>query len=317
MVPDSTWGHEFKDNLIPIDNYIKAIWDSIAEMGRVPLLPQEIDSGYYTSEELGALGEQYIACLFEKLGIKKLPADRKNPSPDFQINLNSRKYLLETKIVRHIHKRIEQVLYELGRRENRLSLYARLERLVTKYKINLSPSRVHFLDERKLKNKIRKILRNLRFPITRRVTKKLVCPLRDYTLTIIPDRLEGEIIWPPENGVSLGSIISRKRRQIGNSDFLFVIVVGKTSKDEIKDLIYPGYNSRNRKILDSIWDLEYKTSEGKSAKIKYRLKAVFFLLPYNKKCLIARPPSVRISSGIRFIGEYLNRFGYRSNIITP
>ena len=310
----SSWG---QDNLIPIDNYIRAVWDSIAEMGRVPILPQEAESGYYTSDELGALGEQYVACLLEGLGIKKMLPDRKNPSPDFKISIGHRRYLLETKIVRHIHKRVHQILYELGRRENRQSLYAKLGRLVTECKISLSPPQVHFLDERKLKNKIRRFLSGVRFPVTRPLLRKLVCPLRDYTLRIIPGRPDKEIIWPPENGISLGAILLRKRRQIGSSDFLFVTVVGKTNRREVRDLLYPGYNPRNRKILNSIWELEYESNGKKKLKIGRRLKAIFFLLPVNKKCLIAYPPFKRKSEKIRFLEDYLRKAGYKPILLFP
>lgn len=312
MILTTSWG---QDNLIPIDNYIRAVWDSLAEMGRVPILPQGAESGYYTSDELGALGEQYVACLLEGLGIKKILPDRKNPSPDFRINIGQRRYLLETKIVRHIHKNVYQILYELGRRENRQSLYAKLERLVAKCRISLSPPQAHFLDERKLKNKIRRFLSGVRFPITGPLAKKFVCPLRDYTLRIIPGSPDKELIWPPENGVSLGAILLRKRRQIGSSDFLFVTVVGKTSRREVRDLLYPGYNPRNRKILKSIWDLGYESNGEKKLKIGRKLKAIFFLLPANKKCLIAYPPFKKESRTIHFLEDYLKKTGYKPTIL--
>ncbi len=318
MFSDISRGYNFRENLIPIDNHIKALWDAISEMGRVPILPQLAESGYYTSEELGRLGEQYIFCLFENQGIRKNPADRRKPSPDFRIKIDDHSYLLETKIVRYIHKTIYQILYELGRREKRYSLYTKLEQLVTDYVITLSPEFVHFLDERKLKNKIRKrLLPRLRFPITTVVSQKFECPFQDYTITIKPQPPQKPVLWPPENGVSLGSIISRKRRQIGSSDFLFVILVGKTSKRRIQDLLYPGYTHPERKVVKSIWDLEYESNSGTKRKIKNKLKAIFFLLPYFKKCFLACSPIKRYQTVILKLQNHVQKTGFKTQIIVP
>lgn len=292
------------ENLVAVDKNIKAIWDFISAAGEKPLPPTSPEGDFYTTEKLGELGEQYVQCIFKEANISRLSLRKKEPSPDFKIPINGKEFLLEVKIVRDLYKNVYQLLYELARREDRQPLYRKLESLVRNYEIKLSPSQIHYQDEQKLKNKLRKFIGKIHLPFQDRISRSFECPLNSYLILISPSKFKlPSVVWPPEGTTTLGNIISRKRRQIGNSDILAVSLINDEIEESLlRDFFYSGGAEDN-----SIWNLKFKTEDESLTAIREKLKCILVISPLPRKIFIFSSPK-RFSDFGKQEYEYLKRY---------
>lgn len=71
-----------------IDEGINAMHEFIIKCGEEPIKPDTCDGKAYTSQKLGALGEQYVKCLLKETDIKKLPEKKIESAPDFEYLFN-------------------------------------------------------------------------------------------------------------------------------------------------------------------------------------------------------------------------------------
>lgn len=275
------------NNLIPIEDSVRAIWDFITYSGQKPIPPDASYPEAYSCDKLGSLGEQYVECIFKDTDIKRSSLSKKRPSPDFKICINGKEFLLETKIVKNLYQDIYQLLYEIVQWEKRYDIFKKVEALVRNCKLNYQPAKIRYQDKFKLKNKLRRIIKKINLPLDGKIEYKLKGRLRTYTLSLEPLKNKNQEIintieWPPGVTISLENIIFRKKRQIASSDILVIILLdNRISHTELLEFFYAQNNYDK-----SIWALKFRDEKGGLSTIDEKLKCIIVIYPVYKTCLI-------------------------------
>jgi hypothetical protein len=299
----------FANNLVYIDNSINSIQELIKNCGKDPILPDAENGEAYTNNKLGKLGEQYIECIFKKTGIVKLQKKGK-PYPDFEIFINEKNFLAEVKVISNLYKDINQLIMEIEKNVNDIDFSKKVVTLFENYIIGLYPFEVHRDHEKKFKEELEKILKNVNLSIKGKEKYFIKSNNKDYKLQF---SLRKHVIkggrfisgWSPDETTTIKNVISTHKKQIGISDILFIILLNQNiDRIDLLDFFYrqielsmslfvPGQsiNSFSPSIIQyqydkTIWDVRFEDEQGLLHTIDEKLKCIVVIYPSFKESLI-------------------------------
>jgi len=298
--------------------------------------PDACSGKAYTSNKFGDLAEQYIKCLFRETDITKL-AEGQKPSPDFKILINGKEFLLEVKAVSNLYKNLFQLLCEAVEEENNHTFSKKATFLFKNHNFGVTPAEIHREDEREFKEKLKEIIKEIQLPLHSKTDFQIKCKLKTYALSIsrTEDQVKGAHIvvgWLPEETNSLGNIVHNKRRQIGSSDILLVILLNKTiDQDDLLDFFYRpidlallSSDEISEKVSiptvtqyqyeQTIWGQKFKDEQGQLYTVDERLKCVIIIYPSSKTSLIF--PSIKHFENFSapeyfYLGKFLEGKGFK------
>ncbi len=306
----------FTNNIVYIDDSTKSMCRLIKKHGEVPIKPDTVcnDKRAYTNKGLGDLGEQYVKCLFNKVGITKLPTGQA-PSPDFEISLNRKKFLLEAKTVSNLYKSPFEVLYEITKEESHNKLFLnKLKNISKTCDLNISPLEIRREDAKEFKENITKIIKELNLPPNKK-EYNFKCRNKLYKISIMLKDEEFKGIYSiltgflPDETHTLNNVIGKKAKQIGKSDILVVVLLNTDiDQEDLLDFFYrplelilepipsPTKNAPFTTIMQyhynqTIWGHKFKDEKGSYHTIDEQLKCVIVIYPSTEICLIL--PSIK------------------------
>lgn len=294
-------------NLIPVDKEIKSMCDKIEKKGESPLKPHK--TNYYTSSQLGELGEQYVKCFFCNRKITKLK-ETDEVSPDFKILIDGKEFKLEVKTVSNLYKNPLLLIDEIYREEKNKRIKKLINYIRKNSTICITPFEIHKEDELKIKEDIKKLFNRIKID-DKKIKEKICSKNREYIISIYKGnkKVKG-LDWvisgfPPDETKTLNNIISKKVEQIGNSDILCIVLLnGSITKSDLIQFFYEPIKLSYLKIENSdsvnipidytiqyknkktVWDYEFKNKENKIHKIEENLKCIIVIYPSSEQTLI-------------------------------
>lgn len=241
--------NQFQIYLTHIDEGIKSMHKFIKTIGEEPVKPDACEGEAYTSQKFGDLGEQYVKCLLKERAIKKLQKEGCKSSPDYEITINGKRYILEVKTVSNLYKNPLGLLIEIAKEERHNKIiFDKIKNIFENYDFSVNPSEVHREDDKNFKGELKKKLLDLKFT-TERVSFVIECKSKKYKISIIPKniKIKGNYSlftgFLPDETKTLSNIISKKSKQIGNCDILIVILLNRNvGADDLLDFFYRPIN---------------------------------------------------------------------------
>ncbi len=297
-------------NLVYIDDGIKSMHEFIVDCKKQPIKPDACNGAAYSNAKLGELGEQYVRCLFKEAGVRKLPK-RQRPSPDFQLYINGKPFVLEAKTVSNLYRNPLELLSEIKKEErHNKGFLNKFNAILKDYRTRISPFDVRREDQKKYKEQLRNIIEKIELPLDSEVKFQIKCEKKTYILSIGPlkRKIKGIhsffIGWVPDETMTLRNIIKKKKEQIGSCDILVIILLNRTIDEvDLLDFFYRSIGlsldlepSESESLMQyqysqTIWGAEFKDRQSQLHTIDERLKCVIVIYPHSKASLIF--PSIK------------------------
>lgn len=281
----------------------------IIECGEKPIKPDACSGKAYSSQKLGDLGEQYVKCLFKEMSIVKRKETTES-SPDFEITINRKNFLLEAKVVSNLYKNPLRLLNEIANdKSTKKKIFGKIKKIFENYDFTVDPIDIHREDEKIFKEEFKKYAIDVKLPIEK-ASFIIECKIRKYWISMEAKSIKIKGISSVFSGFqtnetkSLSNIFYKKVRQIANSDILVVILLNRSIESgDLLDFFYSPINmclestydiKQNSQPLmitqynykNTIWQCKYKDEQGHPHIIGDKLKCIFVIYPYFRNVII-------------------------------
>jgi len=303
-----------------VDDGTKAMSELIKTCGKGPVSPDAFNGQAYKANSLGKLGEQYVGCLFKEMDINKLPETTKT-SPDYELNINRKKIILEVKTGSNLFTTFPAFLFEIFEEESDSNILNKLRYLVENYDFNVPSADIHREGKRKRKEEFIKVLKELKSP-KERTSFSIVCGVekskkgvKEYKILLTLKHCKSKADpllftgFQPDEIRPLVNTIRDNIEQIELSDiFLFISLRTIDINDLLKLFYYrpgsvffqpmheisvkPQFPSITQKRYEkTIWRKQFPDRKGQFHTMDKQVKCIIVIYPHTKMSLVF--PSIK------------------------